>query len=294
MLFQAYNLTIDSDFDLGLPLSSKQSIDFSFKPREISSSKGTKTNIFRKGLQANLIMEAQEMILDWPSIAKFKAIKGEVLYFQKLTKDDNVFRLFAISEALGLILQQKGYFLLHGSAVKVGDKAVVFVGVPGAGKSTTVAAFAKAGFTVLSDDMTAITFDDSGRPVVLPSYPQIKIWEESVRNLGFDPSTLEPAYEGHQKYILRQSEKFFPSKAVTLDQIIVLQKPHSKKNQDLRPLDIPIELIKYYPLPQQLLRGLHLEQHFADSLKIASQVSVKRINRPTNYEKLQDFIKQFG
>jgi hypothetical protein len=233
------------------------------------------------------------MILDWPSIGKFKATKGDVLYFQKLTNDDNVFRLFAISEALGLILQQRGYFLLHGSAVKVGDKAVVFVGVPGAGKSTTVAAFAKAGYTVLSDDMTAITFDDSGRPVVLPSYPQIKIWEESVRNLGFDQSTLEPAYEGHQKYILRQSEQSFPKSAISLDQIIVLQKPYSKKNQDLRLLDIPIELIKYYPLPQQLLRGLQLERHFADSLKIASQVSVKRVNRPANYEKLQDFIKTF-
>ncbi|MCP9754760.1 serine kinase [Lacihabitans sp. CCS-44] len=294
MLFQAYNLTIDSDFDLELPMASKRVKDFCFKPEEIPSAKGFKTNVFRKGLQANIIIENEQLILDWPTIGKFKASKGEILEFQKNTNDDDVFRLFATSEALGLILQQRGYFLLHGSAVKVGEKAIVFIGVPGAGKSTTIAAFAKAGYTILSDDMTAITFDNSGRAAVLPGIPQIKIWEESARNLDFDPSNLEPAYEGHQKYIFRQSENSFPDTAIDLDQIVVLQKPYSKKNHEIRLLDVPIELIKYYPLPQQILRGAHLERHFTDSLKIAAQVTVKRVNRPLNYEKLRDFVKTFG
>lgn len=293
MLFKAYNLNIESDIDLGLPTAKDQTPDFYVKDKKITTSNGVKTNVFRKGIQAKISFSKQHIMLNWPSIGKFEAINGDVLNFQKLTHDEDVFRLFIISEALGLILQQRGYFLLHGSAVMLGKKATVFIGVPGAGKSTTIAAFAKAGYTILSDDMTAITFDETGKAVVLPAYPQIKIWEDTVTNLGFDKSTLEPAFEGHQKYILRQSDELFPSAAIPLEQIIVLQKPYSRKKKDLKSTEIPIELIKYYPLPQQILRGEYLERHFNDSIKIASQVSVKRINRPRNYALLEDFIKSF-
>ncbi len=293
MLFKAYNLNIESDIDLGLPTAKDQTPDFYVKDQTISNSNGVKTNVFRKGIQAKISLIEQRIMLNWPSVGKFEAINGVVLNFQKITQDENVFRLFVISEALGLILQQRGFFLLHGSAVILDKKATVFVGVPGVGKSTTIAAFAKAGYTVLSDDMTAITFDEAGNAVVLPAYPQIKIWEDTVKNLSFDKSTLEPAFEGHQKYILRQSDELFPSAAIPLEQIIVLQKPYSRKKKDLKSTEIPIELIKYYPLPQQILRGEYLERHFKDSIKIASQVSVKRINRPRNYALLEDFIKSF-
>ena len=293
MLFKAYNLIIDSDLDLGLPLVLSGTPDFYFKSIEQLASDGHKTNVFRKGIQAKIDIKEHKITLDWPLIGKFQAKNGVHLHYQKLTNDENVFKLFAISEALGLILQQKGYFLLHGSAVKVGEKAFVFIGEPGAGKSTTIAAFAKAGHSVLSDDMTAIAFDEIGKPVVIPSYPHIKIWEDSVVSLGFDRTTLEPAYEGHRKYMVRQSEHSFPSAEIPLEQIIVLQKPYSKKLNEVKLTDSPIELLKYYPLPQQILRGKHLEQHFTDSLKIAAQVQIKRVNRPKNYEGLTHFLKTF-
>lgn len=293
MLFKAYNLIIDSDFDLGLPMATSITPDLYFLANNQLSFIGKKTNVFRKGIQAKIDIKEQEILLNWSLIGKFQAKNGAYLYYQKLTNDENVFKLFAISEALGLILQQRGYYLLHGSAVKVGEKAIVFIGEPGAGKSTTVAAFAKEGHTVLSDDMTAITFDEFGKALVIPSYPQIKIWEDSVDSLGFDKSTLAPAYEGHRKYILSQSEHSFPSAAIPLEQIIVLQKPHSKKPQEIKLRDSPIELLKYYPLPQQILRDKYLEKHFMDSLKIASQVQINRVNRSKNYEKLTNFITTF-
>ncbi|MFY7908256.1 MAG: serine kinase [Emticicia sp.] len=293
MLFKAYNLFIDSDFDLGFPIAKASPPDISFKKHHIGSVKTVKTNIFRMGIQAKVFKDHESVVLEWPKIAKFQINGDENIYYQRFTKDDNIFRLFATSEVLGLILQKKSYFLLHGSAVKINNEAFIFIGVPGAGKSTTIAAFAKAGYTVLSDDMTAISFDESGKATVIPAYPQIKIWEDSVKNLGFDKSKLEPAYEGHNKYLLKQNEEKFPSKSIPLKEIIVLQKPYSKKSNSINAIETPIELLKYFPLPQQTLRGNELRKHFMDSLKIASHVSFRRINRPKGYSQLLKFIEQF-
>lgn len=293
MLFKAYNLVIDSDFDLRLPTAISLPADSYFRHSTIKNIRGWKTNIYRRNIQAKVSLTDTKIGLNWPGIANFEAHNAQFLHYQQFTKDDDIFRLFATSEALGLILHQKGIFLLHGSAVKIGNKAYVFIGIPGAGKSTTIAAFAKTGHTVLSDDMTAISFDEDGKAVVIPAFPQIKIWEDSVINLGFDKTMLEPAYEGHNKYLLKQNEDTFPTTAIPLQRIIILQKPYSRLAGAVNPIEAPIELLKYFPLPQQILRADSLKKHFEDSLKIAAQISFSRINRPKNYSELFKFINTF-
>jgi hypothetical protein len=290
MLFRAYNQIIDSDFDLCLPKAENLVSDFLFRKKQINTSAKNNTKLNRKGVSAKTTIEKDKILLEWENIAKFEAVEGKLLHYENFSDNTDVFRLFAISEALGLTLFQKGIFLLHGSAVKIGNKAVIFIGKPGAGKSTTVAAYAKAGFTVLSDDMTAISIDASNNPVVLPAYPQIKIWEDAVDNLGFDKTTLEPAFEGHNKFIFKQDEFSFPKEPVILSEIIIIQKPFSKKTTQLTINEGLIELMRHFPLPHQLLKGDNLQNHFIDSLKIASKVSIKKIRRPKDFKALQHFI----
>lgn len=293
MLFRAYNYVIESDFDLQLPLINVETtVDVVFRQKEIKKSKTKRTKIHRKGIVAEASISDSILTLNWENIGCFQCRGNDIIY-EKLTTGDDIFRLFAVSEVLGLFLFQKGVFLLHGSSVKVGNEAIVFIGKPGAGKSTTVAAFAKAGFSVLSDDMTGICFDENGFPVVLPAYPTIKIWEESVLKLGFEKEKLEPAYEGHNKFLLRQSEVDFPKEAVKLKEIVVLQKPNSLKNDVITAHQIPIELVKYFPLPHQFLKGTFLQNHFNSSLKIASEIVVRNMKRPQNFEALNNLIPSF-
>jgi hypothetical protein len=56
---------------------------------------------------------------------------------------------------------------------------VAFVGGNRAGKSTIVAALARAGHRVLSDDI-AVLEETSGTFRIKPSYPQIRLWPDSV------------------------------------------------------------------------------------------------------------------
>jgi hypothetical protein len=78
---------------------------------------------------------------------------------------------------------------LHASAVSIEDCAAVFVGQTGTGKSTTAAAFARQGYGVISDDIVALLELD-GVFQVLPTYPYLCLWPESVQILYDSPEAL--------------------------------------------------------------------------------------------------------
>jgi len=106
-----------------------------------------------------------------------------------LTLDDTA--TYLLGPVLGFVLLLTGTHSLHASAIAVDGKAVVLVGAPGAGKSTTAAAFARRGYSILAEDVVAIS-DEADRFVILPGYPRIRLWPESVSALYGAPDALPP------------------------------------------------------------------------------------------------------
>jgi hypothetical protein len=89
---------------------------------------------------------------------------------------------YLLGPVFGFILRLRGFTALHASAAVINGYAVAFVGGGGAGKSTMVAALARAGHRVLSDDI-AVLEETSGTFRIKPSYPQIRLWPDSVNIL---------------------------------------------------------------------------------------------------------------
>lgn len=83
---------------------------------------------------------------------------------------------------LGFVLVLRGVTALHASAVAVHERAIAFLGPPGAGKSTTAAAFARLGFQLMSDDIVALVERADGF-LVNSGYPWVRLWPESVEAL---------------------------------------------------------------------------------------------------------------
>jgi hypothetical protein len=86
---------------------------------------------------------------------------------------------YLLGPVFAFILRIRGFISLHASAAVVNGYAVAFVGGGGAGKSTIVAALARAGHRVLSDDI-AVLEEMSGTFRIKPSFPQIRLWPDSV------------------------------------------------------------------------------------------------------------------
>lgn len=291
----AFGLHIESEVELPeLSLDrSQKPVDLEIKVKEIALPKLKNTAIYRRGVRAKSGENAQkDLFLYWEGVATYQASDGKVLYIDPQTADANVISLFTISEALGLILFQRGLFLLHASAVQVGEEAWCFMGRPGAGKSTTAAAFIKAGCRLLSDDLTAIDFDSNGQPFIIPAYPQLKIWHNTVAGLSYDQDELVPVSEGVNKFSY-QPKSDFSHQPLPLKQIYFIH--HARNRAKLKPVpsvEVPIQMLKNFPLGFGLLAGENLKTHFLQSFKCAKYVKIWFKRRPDGFVKLEEWVKE--
>jgi hypothetical protein len=130
---------------------------------------------------------------------------------------------YLLGPVLGFVLRLRGVTCLHASAVGVGEHAIALVGSPGAGKSTTAAAFAICGFSVISDDLAALA-DDGGNFLIQPGYPRVNLWPDSVRALFGSPEALPritPAWNKHYM-ALDTNDLGFATKPLPLGAIYLL------------------------------------------------------------------------
>jgi hypothetical protein len=101
---------------------------------------------------------------------------------------------------LAFVLRLRGAVPLHASAIVVEDRAILFIGEPWAGKSTTVAAFSKIGCPVLADDIVRIDVD-AGRVLAYPGHPKLHLWSDSATALFGTADDSEGAE--YRKHALR-------------------------------------------------------------------------------------------
>jgi hypothetical protein len=102
----------------------------------------------------------------------------------------------------GLLCLVRGLLPLHAASVRMGNGAVCLAGRSGAGKSTLAAALAQRGYALLSDDVCAIDFRESG-PVVLPSAQAVRLGEQSVHAVGLPGTGGEDIGVDRVKRLLR-------------------------------------------------------------------------------------------
>ena len=108
------------------------------------------------------------------------------------------------------------------------------MGEPGAGKSTTAAAFAKLGYPILSDDV-AVLDDQGSRFLVQPGYPRVNFWPDSVRALfgSEDELPLITPTWGKRYLALNRNGYGFQSDPLPLSAIYML---HNREDAS----DIPV------------------------------------------------------
>jgi hypothetical protein len=130
---------------------------------------------------------------------------------------------YLIGPVMAFLLRLRGFTCLHASAIVVEDCAVALFGLAGSGKSTTAAAFALRGFSVLSDDV-AVLSDMGNRFLVQPGYPRVNLWPDSVCTLFGSEDALPritPTWD--KRYLpLNENDLRFQSGPLPLSAIYIL------------------------------------------------------------------------
>lgn len=291
--FKAFGLTIQSP----IPVRGLIPIDFVNKPDILILFENIEkypelqvTKVNRKALNATFGMydgNTNDAYMVWENQINFRLIDGKTMIVDTIEKDLDFLSLFIVSEPLGILLFQRGDILLHASAIKLPDgNGIVFMGEPGVGKSTTAAAFVKKGCKIISDDLVAIRLIDN-KPYLIPSFPQIKLWQKSVEGLGYGYNEVKRIVEGTNKFAYF-NENDFDLSAVPIVKILELG---SDTNNKVSSSFIPIFLLKHFALPEQLLeKGIQLKNHFITSKTIANYIQIDENIKIRGFENLDNFI----
>jgi len=144
---------------------------------------------------------------------------------------------YLLGPVLGLLLRLRGATCLHSSAAVINGKAVAFVGSAGAGKSTTAAALAGYGCSVLSDDIVALS-ELGGAFEVLPSYPYLSLWPEPLSTLYGSAEAAPRFIPSWEKRCLSDGSHGvkFEGRALPLAGIYILGPRHEESAATVTPI----------------------------------------------------------
>ena len=223
-----------------------------------------------------------------PKVARFLVTNGNQIIIDPIEgADEDSIRVFLLGSCMGALLMQRNLFLLHGNAIKIGDHCISFVGHSGAGKSTLSGAFFKRDYSILADDVCAI----SPQGQVIPSFPQIKLWFDAAKHLNIDTQALRKIRPHIEKFAVPLAHQYHAD-ALPLKMVYVLQ----ANNKDTFKFTAISGMQKLQPLRvntyrRNYLRGLEKEtSHFKQCAQIACQINVVKIERPNDGFKLDELV----
>jgi predicted ATPase len=189
---------------------------------------------------------------------------------------------YLVGPIMGVLLRLRGAVCLHASAVNIGDRAIVFVGSEGAGKSTTAAAFAEQGFPVLSDDIVALV-EREQQFHVLPAYRRINLWPDSVKLLYGSPQALPQITPEWEKRCLRLGEDGktqFEERALPIAVIYVLGGSRANSAESVGRISQKTAMMTLITnaYATNLLDAKQRAEEFVVLSRLAAAVAVRQIN----------------
>lgn len=224
----------------------------------------------------------KQILIHIPDTALFAVREGRSIAVSPVPGADmDKIRLYILGTCMGAVLMQRDLLPLHGSAVAAYGKVCAVVGESGTGKSTLASALMSRGLPLVSDDVIAVRFDGAGVPIVTPSYPQQKLWQESLDAFGMEAGELKPLFERETKFAVPVRNRF-AQEELPLGGVFELV----KENEGVPRLVAVERLDRMRLLYEHTYRNLlirrmnRLDWHFQVTAKLAGLVPLYRVIRP--------------
>lgn len=235
------------------------------------------------------------VIIHYKDIGKFTIANGDTIAIETSELNKSV-RLLMLNTVASFLLLQRGLLPLHGSGVLYQNEAILFVGNSGYGKSTTAAGFIEKGYSMITDDIAAIDFDLE-KAVVIPSFPNMKLWEDSLEMLEEHKDNLDFIRENETEMIKKYK---FPVSAM----VSQIMRPQLNTIYILNPLNEGLKVtinelsnsekfnaLINYTFQKTTLKKQNLhEAHFVSITKIINQVRIVQLNRPRLHQNVKELV----
>jgi hypothetical protein len=180
----------------------------------------------------------------WEGIGKSIVRRGqEIVLESDAGVDDSTLRRYVMGALLPVVLYQRGFLVLHASAVEIGNRTVAFLGASGWGKSTLAAALQARGHRVISDDLVPV-LTDFRSPRICPGPPSLKLWRDAARTLeiAFDHLPLVHPDEDKRSYPTHERPG---TQTLSLAAMYVLEYGSPSTIEALAPAQILMEVVRH-------------------------------------------------
>ena len=191
---------------------------------------------------STVILAERNHVRGWiPTAGAFRVTDGRTILIDPIAgADERSLRLVLVGPLLGVILSQRGHFVLHASTVAIEGFAVAFYGPSGRGKSTLTAALTGDGHPLIADDMTVICVRD-GVHMVQPGFPRVKLWPDSANVLVNDAEALPLIHPDRTKRSL--SDIRFHSDPLPLLRCYLIEDGDTESVREMAPSEATLSLV---------------------------------------------------
>jgi hypothetical protein len=231
-----------------------------------------------------------QYLLCIPGIARYLVTGGREIVVEP---DAGVLPLDVRTYLLGSIFvvlcQQRGLLPLHASAIGGRSGVVAFLANSGQGKSTLAAHLAQRGFDVLADDVCLIDTTRPGTAMVIPTAPWLKLWRNSLENLGRQAEGLERVFSEDDKYRLPLATALEPK---PIRKLVFLEGSEVSAT-----VIEEVSRLEAVPLVMNLTHHAYLleatgqrEENFLRCGRVLSQATAYRLNRPWGLTHLESTV----
>jgi hypothetical protein len=215
------------------------------------------------------------------------------------TQLEDAISLF-MGATISALLRLRGMACLHASVVRIGDRAIAFLGDKGAGKSTTAGALATyGGGVVLSDDIAALRC--AGAPGDWTAYPgdlRLRLWPEALKTLAAPSTSTDPILSIDAKRALRLDRSWGTDQqgaspiaaAATLSAIYVLE-PRDTTSfgiETVPPVEALMTLSRHVSLNTLPLSPAQRASEFQALATMPRDISMRRLRRPNDLTRLSE------
>jgi hypothetical protein len=211
-------------------------------------------------------------------------------------------RAWLLGTIFVVLCQQRGLLPLHASAVSGepvnGRQGVVaFLASSGHGKSSLAAHLGQRGLRVVADDVCLVDPAPAGDVTVIPSAPWLKLWRNSLENLGRQAEGLERVFSDDDKYRMPLETAW---KREPIRKLVFLA-GNEESSSAIRIEEVP--RVKAVPLLMNLTHNGYVleatgqrQENFLRCSRVLSQATAYRLIRPWGLDHLQstaDALEKF-
>ena len=280
--YYVYGLNIKSEIEI----DEFQKRDIILEDKIVNIKNGIMSNEIKddilKGIHIKLSKDKIWFHID--NIATYCITNGNNIEIEVCENADmQLMKVYVMCSCLGFIMLQRDMVAIHGGVIEMDNKAVIFTGDRGAGKSTLTTALREKGYKFISDDVASIKIDKV--PFVMPGFPYQKLCESAMNNFGYDKEDYTSFMSDKEvKYIVPAKDQFvYEEKELTaivkltvgdVDEVTIEELTGSEKLNNIIENIYRGEYLKY-------LGGMN-PQYFKKCIDIAKNIRFFKITRPAN------------